>query len=503
MGIHGLHSNQFADLARSALADEVQKGAIGKATDTIRERRGAAVDQVSDWEGLRERARAIKAHTLAKLDHYLLQFVENAEQRGVVIHWADDADQACKIIAGLIDETCAGGESGEAGARGTAGEPNQSVAEMRQRPIVKAKSMVTEEIGLNHLLEERGLRPVETDLGEWIQQLAGEPPSHIIVPAIHKTQQQIADLFAEQVGSNSQASAEELTAIARRILRSEFANAAVGISGVNFAIAETGSFLVLENEGNIRLTTSLPQTHIAVMGIEKLLPRLSDLDVFLRLLPRSGTGQQLTTYQSLITGLSNRLGVDQNANGKGSNEVAESGEGPTAVHLVLVDHGRTKMLGDELRRSSLQCIRCGACLNVCPVYRQIGGHAYGSVYPGPIGSVLTPQLAGIEEATPLPFASSLCGACGDVCPVKIDLPELLLDLRKEAQDANGSKIEKLGFGGWAWMMNSQWRYGLTIKMSRMMFPIGKRFEPFKKWGEGREFPKPAKRSFREQWKAKS
>ncbi len=483
MGIHGLQSNQFADLAKSALADEVQKGAIGKATDTIRERRGAAVEQVGDWEGLREQARAIKAHTLAKLDQYLLQFVDNAEARGVIVHWATDADEACKIIAELIDDAC------ESGATEGSDADN-----FRSRPIVKAKSMVTEEIGLNHLLEERGLRPVETDLGEWIQQLAGEPPSHIIVPAIHKTQQQIADLFAEQVGSDSNASAEELTAIARRILRSEFANAAVGISGVNFAIAESGSFLVLENEGNIRLTTSLPQTHIAVMGIEKLLPRVSDLDVFLRLLPRSGTGQQLTTYQSLITGLSTGQ-TDEDGN--------ELGEGPRAVHVVLVDHGRSEMLGDELRRSSLQCIRCGACLNVCPVYRQVGGHAYGSVYPGPIGSVLTPQLSGIDNATPLPFASSLCGACGDVCPVKIDLPELLLDLRKEAQKSSGSKIEKLGFGGWAWMMNSQWRYGLTIKMSRMMFPIGKRFAPFKKWGEGREFPKPAKRSFREQWRDRS
>ena len=483
MGIHGLNSNEFASMAKSALADEVQKGAIGKATDTIRERRGAAVEQVEDWEGLRERARAIKAHTLAKLDHYLSQFVDQAEARGVVVHWAADADEACRIISGLIDDACEASADGEASAQ-----------ELRARPIVKAKSMVTEEIGLNHMLEERGLRPVETDLGEWIQQLAGEPPSHIIVPAIHKTQQQIADLFAEQVGGDANASAEELTAIARRILRQEFADAAVGISGVNFAIAESGSFLVLENEGNIRLTTSLPQTHIAVMGIEKLLPRLSDLDVFLRLLPRSGTGQQLTTYQSLITGLAS---ANQDADG---NPVAE---GPSAIHVVMVDHGRSDMLADELRRSSLQCIRCGACLNVCPVYRQIGGHAYGSVYPGPIGAVITPQLASVEEARPLPFASSLCGACGDVCPVKIDLPELLLDLRKEAQQAGGSKIEQLGFGGWAWMMNAPWRYGLSLKLSRLMFPFGKHLPPFKKWGDGREFPKPAKRSFREQWRAKS
>ncbi len=481
MGIHGLNSNQFAEMAKAALADEVQKGAIGKATDLIRDRRGEAVEQLDDWDDLRERARAIKAHTLAKLDHYLMHFVSNAEKRGVVVHWAEDADQACKIIADLIDEVC--------------GDPNAPADsdDLLARPIVKAKSMVTEEIGLNHLLEGRGLRPVETDLGEWIQQLAGEPPSHIIVPAIHKTQQQIAELFAEQVGSDASASAEELTAIARRILRKEFADAAVGISGVNFAIAETGSFLVLENEGNIRLTTSLPQTHIAVMGIEKLLPRLSDLDVFLRLLPRSGTGQQLTTYQSIITGLTSKVHGELNG----------GGEGPAAVHVVMVDHGRSDILSDDLRRSSLQCIRCGACLNVCPVYKLIGGHAYGSVYPGPIGAVLTPQIAGVEEARPLPFASSLCGACKDVCPVKIDLPDLLLDLRKEAQEKGGSKIEKLGFGGWAWMMNGPWRYGLSIKLSRMIYPLGKRLSPFKKWGEGRELPIPAKKSFREQWKKRS
>ena len=469
--IHGLKAREFDRLSREALGDDIQRGAIGKATDLIRGRRGAAVARLPEWEELRERARAVKAHTLARLDHYLLQFVERAEAAGVVVHWASDATDATEIITGLV-------------------------AEAGERPIVKAKSMVTEEIGLNHALEARGLRPVETDLGEWIQQLAGEPPSHIIVPAIHKTQAQIARLFAEQLGSAEDASAEELTAIARRILRQEFADAAIGISGVNFAVAETGSFLLLENEGNIRLTTSLPRLHLAVMGIEKLVPRLSDLEVFLRLLPRSGTGQHLTSYQTIFTGP---------APGGGAAPRRERGEGPEELHLLLLDNRRSAMLGDELRRSSLQCIRCGACLNVCPVYRQIGGHAYGSVYPGPIGAVLTPQLAGIHEAKSLPFASSLCGACEEVCPVKIALPELLLDLRREAVEAKAEAPagEGFGFGVWAWFMRTPRRYRWALRLARLGFPLGKRLGPFRRWAEQRELPRPAARSFRDQWKERS
>jgi L-lactate dehydrogenase complex protein LldF len=460
MSIHGLNAKEFPKLSREALKDEVQRGAISKATDTIRDRRGAAVEQIPEWEGLRERARAIKAHTLARLDHYLEEFAARAEQAGVQIHWAKDAQEAGETIAGLIPEGS-------------------------DKPIVKSKSMATEEIGLNHLLEARGMRPVETDLGEWIQQMAGEPPSHIIVPAIHKTEKQIADLFAEKLGSNADASAEELTAIAREILREEFANAEVGISGVNFAVAETGSFFLLENEGNIRLTTTLPRIHIALMGIEKLLPRLSDLEVFLRLLPRSGTGQHLTSYQTLFTG----------------NAHLKNGEGPEQMHLILLDNGRSALLGDELAQSSLQCIRCGACLNVCPVFRQIGGHAYGSVYPGPIGSVVTPQLAGIEHARALPFACSLCVACKEVCPVKIDLPEVLLDLRKQASKGAGLN-ERMGFGIWAWFMKSRRRYRWSLRIARLFFPLGKSVGPFKKWRAGRELPKPAAKSFGEQWTEK-
>ncbi len=465
--IHGLQARDFDRLAQDALTDATQRGAIGKATDTIRSRRGAAVDQLPEWEELRERARAIKAHTLAKLDHYLEEFVQRVEAQGVAVHWASDSAEANGVLAKLL-------------------------AEAGERPIVKSKSMVTEEIGLNHVLEQRGLRPVETDLGEWIQQLAGEPPSHIIVPAIHKTEAQIAALFAEKVGSAADASAEELTAIARRILREEFADAAIGVSGVNFAVAETGSFLLLENEGNIRLTTSLPRVHVAVMGIEKLLPRLSDLEVFLRLLPRSGTGQHLTSYQSIFTGT---------ARGGGAATARPDGEGPEEMHLVLLDNRRSAMLADPLRRESLQCIRCGACLNVCPVYRQVGGHAYGSVYPGPIGAVITPQLAGIHEARPLPYASSLCGACEEVCPVKIPLPELLLDLRKEAveQKTSAPAGEGFGFGLWAWFMKTPRRYRWALRLARLGFPLGKRFGPFARWARQRELPKPAARSFRELW----
>ncbi|RMH04257.1 MAG: lactate utilization protein, partial [Planctomycetota bacterium] len=406
---------------------------------------------------LRERARAIKAHTLARLDHYLEQFTARAEAAGVRIHWAEDAAAAAAILADLV---------------AAAGE----------RPVVKSKSMVSEEIGLNAVLEARGLRPVETDLGEWIQQLAGEPPSHIIVPAIHKTRGQIAAMFAERFQSAPEAGAEELTALARGILRREFAAAAVGISGVNFAVAETGGFLLLENEGNIRLTTSLPRVHVALMGIEKIVPRLADLEVFLRLLPRSGTGQVLTSYQSLFTGRA-RL------------------EGPEELHLVLLDNRRSAALADPLRRQTLQCIRCGACLNVCPVYRLVGGHAYGSVYPGPIGAVLTPQLAGVAAARPLPHASSLCGACAEVCPVKIPLPELLLDLRREgAAPPIGGRAERLGFRAWAWLARSPRRLAWAARLLRWTWPLARRLGPLGAWRRGRELPRPDAGGFAALWR---
>src|ERR687884_120871 len=388
--MHQQTSETFDQNAREALADVQLRGALRNLAATFGGRRKEAIATVEDWEGLRDRARAAKDETLAHLDKYLEAFAGNAEKAGAQIHWARDGAEACRIVLELIR------------ARGAS-------------KVDKSKSMATEEIHLNHALEAEGLAPVETDLGEWIIQLAHETPSHIVVPAIHKSKRQIAELFAEKVGIEPTDDVAVLTGAARRVLRQRFAEADAGISGVNFGVAETGTFLILENEGNARLTTSLPRMHIAVMGIEKIIPRLVDLDVFLKLLPRSGTGQRLTSYQSIITGV--KRGPED--------------EGPEEVHIVLMDNGRSRMLSHPVTRQSLACIRCGACLNACPVYQQIGGHAYGSVYPGPIGAVITPQLAGLASAAQLPYASSLCGACREVCPVKIDIPELLLHLRAE------------------------------------------------------------------------
>src|SRR6185369_5296631 len=351
-----LSSETFDDNAKSALADVQLRGALRNATSLFGKRRLAAAAGLQNWEELRSRARSIKDDVLLHLDQHLEQFVANAESRGAHFHWARDATEANQIICKLI-------------------------ADRGGKKIVKSKSMTTEETHLNVALEAAGREGVETDLGEYIIQLAEETPSHIIVPAIHKTKRQISELFTSELGIPPTDDVDKLTATARATLRDRFAEADVGISGVNFGIAETGTILIVENEGNIRLTTSLPRTHIAVMGIEKILPRFADVDVFLKLLPRSGTGQRLTTYQSFITG------VKQNA----------ADEGPDELHVVILDNGRSRMLAHPITRQSLACIRCGACLNACPVYQQVGGHAYGSVYPGPIGAVITPQLVGLKK----------------------------------------------------------------------------------------------------------
>ena len=467
-----LEANAFDEAAREALRDPTLRGALDRATTLFAEKRGAAVAAVPEWEELRERARSIKDRVLGALEENLTRFTERAEANGVVVHRARDRDEACRILHAIADAA-------------------------RARTIVKSKSMTTEEIGLNEVLEERGLRPVETDLGEWIVQLAGEKPSHIIAPAIHKTRGQIAELFHEARAADCGDDPEELAAFARQALRREFAAADVGVSGVNFAIVETGSFVVVENEGNARLTTSLPRVHVAVMGIEKLLPRLADLEVFLRLLPRSATGQRMTSYVSLFTG-PNR-----------------GGEGPEELHLVVLDNGRRSMLGHPLTRQSLACIRCGACLNSCPVYKQVGGHAYGSVYPGPIGAVITPQLAGVEKARKLPFASSLCGACRDVCPVKIDIPALLLHLRsrivagRERPEARRGRLgERIAFRLWAVAMGTPRRYGVSTALGRVLQRraarggLARRLSgPLAAWASERELRPAARRTFRQMWKA--
>src|SRR5436190_8672804 len=432
-----LTAETFDANARAALTDVQLRGALRKATALFGERRLEATRSLPNWEELRSQARAIKDETLLHLDQYLEQFESNAENAGAQIHWARDAREANLMVCRLARERNA-------------------------RLAVKSKSMATEEIHLNAAVEAEGIEALETDLGEYIIQLAGETPSHIIAPAIHKTKGQIAELFVDKLGIERTSDVSKLTSTARQILRAKFGAADIGISGVNFGVAETGTILILENEGNIRLTTSLPKTHIAVMGIEKVIPHFADLEVFLKLLPRSGTGQHLTSYQSLITGTKR----------------APDGEGPDSLHILLMDNGRSKMLAHPTTRQSLACIRCGACLNACPVYQQIGGHAYGSVYPGPIGAVITPQLIGLRKAAKLPYASSLCGACREVCPVKIDIPELLLHLRGQITERPESEVrsqksevkeprtaERLSFKLWAAIMTRPRWYELSGKFA--------------------------------------
>ena len=454
-----LSSETFGENAKAALADTQLRGALRHATSLFGKRRLEAARSLSNWEDLRTEARAIKDEVLLHLDRYLETFTANAETRGAVVHWARDAAEANDIITGLARERNA-------------------------RTIVKSKSMTTEETHLNDALEAAGMQVVETDLGEYIIQLAHETPSHIIAPAIHKTKGQIAELFTSTLGMPPTDDVAQLTRTARATLRDRFAAADVGISGVNFGIAETGTIVIVENEGNIRLTTSVPRVHIAVMGIEKVVPRFADLDVFLKLLPRSGTGQRLTTYQSFITG------TKRNA----------SDEGPEELHIVILDNGRSRMLAHPVTRQSLACIRCGACLNACPVYQQVGGHAYGSVYPGPIGSVITPQLIGIEKTAQLPYASSLCGACREVCPVKIDIPRLLLHLRAEiAASPKGNAMERIAFKMWARVMMSPLLYKLGSLAGRMM----QRVMPLSRaWTSGRDLRPIERQSFRDLWKTK-
>lgn len=469
--IHHLHADDFDRLVPKALANVELRGALAKATDTIRNRRALALDGV-DLQHLRSQAKTTKASALDRLDEHLERFEREATARGTVVHWARDAADARRIVLDIARTSGAG-------------------------LAVKAKSMASEEIGLNDALIDAGIVPVETDLGEWIVQLAEETPSHILVPAIHKRRTEIRDLLARVLGRPMPDDADGLTAVARDELRPRFAEAALGISGGNFLIAETGSFLLIENEGNIRLTTSLPRVHVAVIGIEKIVPTLGELGPLVRLITRSGTGQAISTYQTLVTGP------------KRSSE----DDGPDALHVVLLDNGRSRLLADEITAQTLRCIRCSACLNICPVYRQIGGHAYGSVYPGPIGAILTPQIAGLHAASQLPGASSLCGACREVCPVDIDIPGVLLHLRAEAADGRHevdattrAKVAEKSRAFRVWRAAAtaptifRW-FGrgarLAAWIGRARPSLGRRLGPLAAWMDGRAAPRPARRSFLE------
>jgi len=377
----------FQQGAHGALADTQLRRNLGKATSTIRAKRLNVVSELPDWEALREAGRAIKARTLQHLDDYLLQLEESVSKAGGQVHWARDAAEANQIVTDLVRAT-------------------------GSREVIKVKSLTTDEIRLNAALAQAGITAIETDLAELIIQLAGESSSHILVPAIHKNRAEIRAIFRQSIAREQPLSDQprDLAAAARAHLRRKFLSTSVAISGANFAVAETGTISVVESEGNGRMCLTLPQTLITVMGLEKVIPTFQDLEVFLQLLPRSSTGERMNPYTSLWTGVT-------------------PGDGPQAFHLVLLDNGRTHVLRDEVGRQTLQCIRCSACLNSCPVYARVGGHAYSSVYPGPIGAILTPQLADLEHAETLPYASSLCGACYDVCPVKINITEVLVHLR--------------------------------------------------------------------------
>jgi len=377
----------FFDSSRAAVQDHELQRKLASASTRHLDHFAIVKDEFPSYEDEKDAAHRIKTDAIAHLDELLIQLTDKLQDSGCKVFFAEDAAQARKYIVDL------------ARAKGA-------------QHVVKGKSMTTEEIELNPALAAAGIDPVETDLGEYIVQLRGEGPSHIITPAIHLSKEDIGHLFTDKFGTEYTAEPEKLTAEARERLRAIFLAADFGITGVNFAIAETGTLVVVENEGNGRLSSSMPETFVAVMGIEKVIPRLEDLSHFLEILARTATGQKLTTYTSFITGPRREGELD----------------GPAEMHVVILDNGRSAMLADPVLREALNCIRCGACLNVCPIYRRIGGHAYKSVYPGPIGSIVSPNLFG-SAAGYLPFASTLCGACKDICPVKIDIPRILLHLR--------------------------------------------------------------------------
>jgi len=445
------------------LADVRLQNALSRLQSRFVGGRAAVISEISDFEETRVAAAAIRDRALNDLEHWLLQFEQQATARGAVIHWAETGEDVNRIVVEI------------AALHGV-------------RTAAKSKSMVSEECGLNDALEKAGVQVTETDLGEYILQLGHEAPSHIVAPVVHKNKEEIADLFAEHHQKPRKTGIAELCLEARETLRPIFLNADMGISGGNFVIAETGSVLIVTNEGNGRLVTTLPRVHVAITGIEKVVPTLEDVTTLLRLLPRSATGQSITNYISLLTGT------------KGSTDH----DGPAHFHIILLDNGRSSILDSDMQKM-LRCIRCGACMNHCPVYQNIGGHAYGWVYPGPMGSILTPLLGGLESSPDLPNASTLCGACGAVCPVKIPLPDLLRKLR-EKQMERGMKTQRETFmlKAWAWMALHPKIYALITKIGvRLMGLMGGKDKLLHSlpgasgWTDGRDFPAPSGRTFRD------
>ncbi|KAF0225359.1 MAG: ferredoxin-like domain-containing [Rhodospirillaceae bacterium] len=426
--------NDFSSRAHDALNNPQLRRNFRRAMDGLMSKRAVQFADRDDWAALRARGAAIKARALARLPDLLEEFEQKARANGIIVHWAETTADANSIVLGILTDHGA-------------------------KRVIKGKSMVSEEMHLNAHLEAHGITAVESDLGEYIIQLAGEAPSHIVMPCIHKNKGEIARLFTDNIaGQPYTEDVDALTAAARKVLRREFAQADAGLSGVNFLVAETGSLVLIENEGNGRLSTTLPPLHIAVTGIEKLVEKLDDVAPLLALLPRSATGQPITTYVNMIT----------------SPRKAGEKDGPRQVHLVLLDNGRSRVYADLQLRDTLRCIRCGACMNHCPVYARVGGHTYGSVYPGPIGKILTPQLAGLDCAGDLPHASTLCNACVEVCPVQIPIADILVRLRTEAAQpsqapgvkgagSNASMVENAVWKGWQAMNASPAVYAAATR----------------------------------------
>jgi L-lactate dehydrogenase complex protein LldF len=467
-GVGHLRGDQsFPDAARTALRDGQLRANLGHATTTIRNKRARVVAEVPDWEQLRAAGKALKAATMARLDDHLEELERQVTARGGTVHWARDANEANEIVTRLVQATGTG-------------------------EVVKVKSMATQEIALNEALEAVGIDVFETDLAELIVQLGEDKPSHILVPAIHKNRAEIREIFARTIPGVDPGLTDDprqLAMAARKHLRERFLRARVAISGANFGVAETGTLTVVESEGNGRMCLTLPETLITVMGIEKVVPTWRDLEVFLQLLPRSSTGERMNPYTSTWAGVT-------------------PGDGPQEFHLVLLDNGRTAVLADEVGREALHCIRCSACLNVCPVYERAGGHAYGSVYPGPIGAILSPQLTGVEDNASLPYASSLCGACFEVCPVAIDIPSILVHLRAEHVEAQEkTTAEAVAFRALATAMSRPWLWHLAQRASRLgrLLSRGRPTlpnampPPISSWTRSRDLPTPPTRTFVQQW----
>ena len=480
----------FPLAARTALADTQLRHNLAHATATIRSKRAAVVAEVPEWEELRLAGAAIKDEVLLNLDTYLVQLEATLEAAGAVVHWARDAEEACRTVATVA--------------------ANHGVDE-----VVKVKSMATQEIGLNEALAAQGIAAWETDLAELIVQLGEDLPSHILVPAIHRNRAEIREIFTRCMAAVGKPAPPDLSdepaalaGAARAHLREKFLRAKVAVSGANFAVAETGTLVVVESEGNGRMCLTLPEVLISVVGIEKVVPTWADLDVFLHLLPRSSTGERMNPYTSTWSGVT-------------------PGDGPQEVHVVLLDNGRTRVLADEVGRQALRCIRCSACLNVCPVYERTGGHAYGSVYPGPIGAILNPLLRGVgkdAQTDSLPYASSLCGACFEVCPVRIDIPSVLVDLRAQVVDAHRStpgwrrrpKPEAVAMKAAAWSLGAGRRLDVAERVSGLIGKTAGRWArrtlpggrpavarlpgPGSLWSGARDLPLPPRESFRAWWR---